>query len=136
MNQTEFKSERNIVMGVSIGVSVFLSSIIVLVLMLEVSGFFFLLWLPLVVVLTFMYQSLGYASEEFLRKIRTESFKEELQPWTINERLEAITAWPVVIMPLIIWYAAKGSFNLIWEDLAKEPEKKTAAEQKESKVTS
>ena len=82
-----------------------------------------------------MYQSLGYASEEFLRMIRTDSFKEELKPWTMNERLEAITAWPIVIVPLIIWYAAKGSFNGIWADLTKEPDDQRATDQNPSKVT-
>jgi hypothetical protein len=134
VKQTEFKAEREKLMVVSIVVSILLSSVLVLILMSLVSGWFFLLWLPLVVGLTFAYQSLGYLAEEFLRDIRAESFKEELQPWTMKERLEAIIEWPIRLLPLIIWYAAKGSFNTIWGSLTEEAETQNATAKKTSKV--
>ncbi len=103
-------------------VSVGISSLITGALIVGVSGFFIFLWFPLVVAFTFMYQSIGTVAEESLIRVRRRVYEEELKNWSMGQRIQAVTAWPVILVPLIIWYAAKASFNLQWEELTREVE--------------
>jgi hypothetical protein len=127
LKQSDYKGERNNLMAVSIVVSVFIATVVVGALIVNVSGLFIFLWLPIVVALTFMYQSLGMLLEEALIRLRATVYGDELKPWSMGVRIDAISAWPLIIMPLVIWYSAKAAFNLNWEGLTEGVEEETPA---------